>query len=149
MPDLIAFLAAISNTPDNLHRGEAIGDDNSPLSWNRLPYIHMIWSYSNWMEPKDIAEECSRTDDYEGARQHGRDNYLKTQDVEVQLVAAGLAYFGIKRASDYLVYTLEWQLDPKDDWPPAPREEWASESFKPDFHIPAVTCWVKHTGRKL
>ncbi|OJJ85104.1 DUF3632 domain-containing protein [Aspergillus glaucus CBS 516.65] len=148
-PDLIALLTAISNTPDSLHRGEAIDDDDSLLSWNRLPYIHMIWGDSHWMEPEDIVEECSKRDDYEAARQHGRDNYLKTQDVEAQLVAAGLAYFDIKRAFDYLIFTLEWQLDPKVDRVEAPREEQASESFEPDFHIPAVTCWVKHTGRKL
>lgn len=148
-PDLIALLTAISNTPDKIHRGEATNDDNTLLSWNRLPYIHMIWSDSNWMDPEDIIEECSKRDDYEAARQHGRDNYLKTQDVEAQLVAAGVAYFDIKRAFDYLIYTIEWQLDPKDGRAEAPREEWLRTLFEPDFHILAMTCWIKHTGQKL
>lgn len=148
-PDLIALLTAISNTPDKIHRGEAINDDNTLLSWNRLPYIHMIWSDFNWMEPEDIVEECSKRDDYETARQHGRDNYLKTQNVEAQLVAADVAYFDIKRAFHYLIYTIEWQLDPKDGRAEAPREEWLRKLFEPDFHIPAMTCWIKHTGRKL
>lgn len=56
----------------------------------------------------------------------------------------------MKRAFDYLIYTLEWCLDPKDDKDETRRREaQAREPFAPEFHIPAVTCWVKHTGRKL
>ena len=64
-------------------------------------------------------------------------------------MTAGVAYFDIKHAFDYLIYTIEWQLDPKDGWAKALREEWLRKLFKPDFHISAMTYWIKHTGWKL
>lgn len=94
------------------------------------------------------VKACSKSDDFGTSKQHAHDNYLKAQDVEAQPVAAELGLFDMKRAFDYLIYALEWHLDPKDD-KDGRREAQAPELFTPEFHIPAVTCWVKHTGRKL
>ncbi|RJE25725.1 hypothetical protein PHISCL_01913 [Aspergillus sclerotialis] len=142
-PDLIALLTAISNIPDYIHRGEAIEEDGRPLAWSGLPYLGMPWRDSHWMEPSDIAEACSND---EVARQHSRDNYLKQQDVEAQLVGAGI--FDMKEAFYNLILILEKKLDPidgnKDNTEPD-----IFELFQPDFDIPAVVCWIKHDGRKV
>ena len=58
----------------------------------------------------DVAKECSIDD--EAARQHARDNNLKTQDVKAQLVAASV--FDMKRAFHNLIWILEKKLDPTD-----------------------------------
>ena len=149
-PDLVALLTAISNIPDYIHRGEATNDDGRPLTWNGLPYFTMLWRDAHWMSPGDIAKECSNDD--EAARQHARDNYLKTQDVEAQLVAAGV--FDMKRAFHSLIWILERKLDPTDgdkDKAEVSNEAEAEtyEPLEPDFHIPAAVYWIKHNGQKL
>ena len=63
------------------------------------------------MTPSDVAKECSNDD--EAARQHARDDYLKTQDVEAQLVAAGV--FDTKRAFHNLIWIPEKKLGPTTD----------------------------------
>lgn len=66
------------------------------------------------------------------------------------LVAAGLGPFDMKPAFDYLIYTLEWNLNPKDGKAEKRKSEAQTrEPFEPEFHIPAVTCWLEHTGWKL
>ena len=148
-PDLIALLTAISNIPDNLHQGEALDDDDNVLTWSGPPYINMVWSDANWMTPHIIVKECSKHSNSDAALQHACDKYIKAQDVEAQLVAVGLGPFGMKRAFYYLIYALEWHLNPKDKAEAQKKESRAREPFEPRFHIPAVTCWIKHTGQKL
>lgn len=151
-PDLVALLIAISNIPDYIHRGEATDDDERPLTWNGLPYFTMPWRDAHWMSPGDITRECSNNN--KAARQHARDNYLKTQDVEAQLVAAGV--FDMKCAFDNLIWILERKHNPtdgdKDKVEVSNEAEAEVETYKllkPDFHIPAVVCWIKHTGQQL
>lgn len=55
-PDVIALLTAISNTPDNLHRGEALDDDDELLTWDGVPCINMVWRDANWMTPHIIVK---------------------------------------------------------------------------------------------
>ncbi|ODM20653.1 hypothetical protein SI65_03706 [Aspergillus cristatus] len=68
-PDLIALLTAISKTPDNLHRGEALNYDDELLTWDGVPYINMVWRDANWMTPHIIVKECSKSDDFETSKQ--------------------------------------------------------------------------------
>lgn len=148
-PDLIALLTAISETPDALHQGTALDDDGKVMTWNGLPYFAMPWRDSHWMYPEDIIKECPEDDDG-SIRRRFRDNYLKTQDVEARLVAAGLVY-GMKRALEYMIWTIECKLETEDGGR-CKREAWeeqASEPLVPDFHIPALTCWIKDTGSML
>ncbi|RJE20914.1 hypothetical protein PHISCL_06736 [Aspergillus sclerotialis] len=77
------------------------------------------------------------------ARQYGRDNYLKTQDVEAQLVAAGI--FDMKRAFFNLILILEKKLDPINN----EEEPEIFELFEPDFDIPAIFYWIKYNGQKV
>ena len=148
-PDLIALLTAISETPDTLHQGTALDDDGKAMTWNGLPYFSMPWYDSHWMDPEDIIKECPDDDDG-STRRRFRDNYLKTQDVEAQLVAAGLVY-DMKRALEYMIWTIECKLETEDCGKSKREalEERASEPLVPDFHIPSLTCWIKHTGSML
>ena len=70
----------------------------------------MLWCDAHWMSLGDIIKECSNNDG--AAKQHICDNYLKTQDVEAQLVAAGVS--DMKHAFHSLIWVLERKLDPTD-----------------------------------
>lgn len=109
----------------------------------------MSWSDTNWRCPRIIVEECSND---EAARQRGRDNYLKTQDIEAQLVAAGI--FDMKRAFFNLILTLDKKLEPTDGEKNGvglsdEAEPELYELYEPDFEISAVVSWIKHTGQKV
>ncbi|PKY08589.1 hypothetical protein P168DRAFT_286703 [Aspergillus campestris IBT 28561] len=147
-PGLIALLTAMSNTPDGLHRGEALDDDDELLTWSQLPYINMVWRDTTWRTPSIIVEECAeRGDTSATALHHAADQYIKAQDIEAQLVAAGL--FDMSRPFHYVVHTLEWHLGTKDKPETQTMGFWVSEPFEPRFQVPAVAGWMKHTGRKL
>lgn len=85
-PDLIALMVAMSKVEDLIHQGKATDDDEKPLSWERLPFFHMVWSDAFWRTPGQIVRQC--TD--ETSKQHERDVYIKQQDVEARLVAVGI-----------------------------------------------------------
>ncbi|KAL3952823.1 hypothetical protein ACCO45_012766 [Purpureocillium lilacinum] len=141
-PDLVLLLAAIARRRDRIHRGEALDDDERPMTWACLPYLTMIWSEAYWMEPGQIVRRCNSV----GSRHRARDAYIKQQDAEAQLVAAGL--FEWRRAFWYLIKTLERVANHNDNTV-ASGDNTAEVLLQADFHIPAVACWIKHNGRKL
>ncbi|KAK7743248.1 hypothetical protein SLS53_004333 [Cytospora paraplurivora] len=144
--DLVALLVAISKLPGGLHRGEATDDDEEPLAWKGLPYICMIWSDATWKRPGDIVMQLPVTDDDSAARQRLRLLYIKQQDVEAQLVRAGI--FQPQRGFQYLIRALEKIPGPQDDGKPSTFSE-ASAQLQLDFQVPAAACWLKHNGRRF
>ncbi|UNI14809.1 hypothetical protein JDV02_001403 [Purpureocillium takamizusanense] len=102
----------------------------------------MIWSEAYWMEPGQIVRRCNGVE----SRHRARDAYIKQQDAEAQLVAAGV--FKWRRAFWYLIKTLESVANHNDNTV-ASRDDTAEVLLQADFHIPAVACWIKHNGRKL
>ncbi|PWI64088.1 hypothetical protein PCL_12684 [Purpureocillium lilacinum] len=141
-PDLVLLLAAIARRRDRIHRGEAFDDDEQPLAWTCLPYLTMIWSEAYWMEPGQIVRRCNGVE----SRHRARDAYIKQQDAEAQLVAAGV--FEWRRAFWYLIKTLERVANHHDNTV-ASGDDTAEVLLQADFHIPAVACWIKHNGRRL
>ncbi len=141
-PDLVLLLAAIARRDDRIHRGEALDDDEQPMTWTCLPYLTMIWSEAYWMEPGQIVRRCNGVE----SRHRARDAYIKQQDAEAQLVAAGL--FEWRRAFWYLIKTLE-RVASRNDNTIASGDNTAELLLQADFHIPAVACWIKHNGCKL
>ncbi|PWI64032.1 hypothetical protein PCL_00432 [Purpureocillium lilacinum] len=141
-PDVVLLLTAIARRRDRIHRGEALDDDEQPLTWTCLSYLTMIWSEAYWMEPGQIVRRCNGVE----SRHRARDSYIKQQDAEAQLVAAGV--FEWRRAFWYLIKTLERVASHKDNTV-ASGDDTAEVLLQADFHIPAVACWIKHNGRKL
>jgi hypothetical protein len=86
-PDLVGLLSAMSKVTDPIHRGQLLNDhDENPCLWSQLPYITMVWRDDFWMTPGQISR---RVTDAAG-RSHARAVHVKQQDVEAQLVAAGI-----------------------------------------------------------
>jgi hypothetical protein len=86
-PDLVALLSAMTKVTDPIHRGEFLDDaDEKPVPWSKLPFIRMIWSDAFWRTPGQIARRAKDA----ASRKHEREVYVKQQDVEAQLVAAGI-----------------------------------------------------------
>ncbi|RYP05420.1 hypothetical protein DL765_009847 [Monosporascus sp. GIB2] len=140
--ELVDLLSAITKVPDQLHRGEALDDDNKPMLWDGIPYFTMVWSDAHWMRPGHIVRRCDDT----ASRQRACDIYLKQQDVESQLVAAGL--FPWKLAFQYIIKALEKPPDPNDNTQ-AQNDAIGEDQLQVDFHIPAVASWIKHNGQRL
>lgn len=85
--DLIALLSAMTKVTDLIHRGELLDDNNEkPRSWAELPWFHMIWFDDFWRRPGQIARQAMDA----ASRQHECEVYIKQQDVEARLVAAGI-----------------------------------------------------------
>jgi len=140
---LVSLLTAISRVPDQVHRGEVLDDDRkTPRTWSSLPWFEMVWSDAHWMKPGMIIRRAS--DDADKRRR--RDIYVKRQDVEAQLVAAGLLEW--KRAFQYLINALERKPGPHDHQEAASDGE-ADRQLKLDFQIPAAARWIKHNGKRL
>ncbi|KAI1811060.1 hypothetical protein GGS20DRAFT_564788 [Poronia punctata] len=140
--DLVSLLVAITKVPGHIHRGEALDDEGKPRSWRRLPWIEMVWYDAHWMQPGMITRRAS--DDADRTRR--RDIYVKIQNVESQLVAAGL--FQWKHAFQYLIRALEKEPGPSDEVE-AGNDGEADGQLKLDFHIPAAACWIQHNGKRL
>lgn len=85
--DIVALMTAITKVTDPIHRGEVLDEDSqTPLLWVRLPWFPMVWLDAFQRTPGQIARRA--TD--EASRQHELTVYIKQQDAEARLVAAGL-----------------------------------------------------------
>lgn len=144
--DLVALGVAISGIPDQIHRGEALDDDEdqNPLTWQGLPALYMVWRDAHWMHPSDIVQQCR---DDTAARQRARDVYLKQQDVEARLVAVGI--FKYKFAFRSVITALEKAKRSDDHHEHEPAREGDLEPLELDFHIPAAARWIKHNGQRV
>jgi hypothetical protein len=86
-PDLVGLLSAMSKVTDPIHWGQLLNDhDEYQCPWSQLPYLTMYWRDDFWMTPGQISR---RVTDAAG-RSHARAVHVKQQDVEAQLVAAGI-----------------------------------------------------------
>ncbi|KAK8122831.1 hypothetical protein PG984_011501 [Apiospora sp. TS-2023a] len=141
-PSLAALLSAVSRVPTQIHRGEALDDDDQPLLWNSLPFFTMVWSDAHWMQPGMITRRASD----EASRSRGRRIYIKQQDVEARLVAAGLLKW--KLAFQYLITALERKPGPEDRRE-AENDGQADGQLKLDFHVAAAARWMEHDGERL
>ncbi|KAK7420738.1 hypothetical protein QQX98_002540 [Neonectria punicea] len=115
-------------------------DDEKPFTWESLPYIVMVWTGYHWMDPIGIVERCADAI----ARRHARDVYIKQQDVEAQIVAAGI--FKWKHAIKHVINALE--SEPRTKSYPQPRRN-GEEELVVDFHIPAAGRWIKDLGQRM
>ncbi|KAI1846924.1 hypothetical protein JX266_007145 [Neoarthrinium moseri] len=146
-PPLVALLIQIKKAPGHIHRGEARDEEEKPLCWDDLPYFTRVWSDNHWMSPGQIARRCP--DD--ATLRRARDQYIKQQDVEAQIVAAQLFTQGplaYPRALQYVVQALEWTPG-SDDHRRAPDDALADEQIRLDFLIPASGRWITHCGQRL
>jgi hypothetical protein len=84
--DLVALLSAMTKVTDLVHRGELLDDDDKPLLWVDHPFFHMVWSDAFWRTPGQVARQATDA----RSRVHARNVYIKQQDVEARLVAAGI-----------------------------------------------------------
>ncbi|GMF77577.1 hypothetical protein BDV35DRAFT_289361 [Aspergillus flavus] len=147
IPDLVALLSAISKIPDHIHRGEATDDeDEGPLGWDILPYFAAEWRDAHWRIPMNILQDYPDT----AARLRERGLYIRAQEVESQLVAAGI--WDLWRAINYVIWTLE--MKPNHDYHAEERtgvhhHPLAFYSLELDFQVPAVACWIKHNGQRM
>ncbi|UPX20288.1 uncharacterized protein EKO05_0010525 [Ascochyta rabiei] len=142
-PDLVALLSAITQVTDAIHRGELLDDaDEKPVLWAGLPWFRMIWSDAFWRTPGQIARQAKDA----ASRKHECEVYIKQQDVEARLVAAGI--FEWDRAPRFMVRTLERTPNP-DDAHDAAGDGDAEFQLKPEFHMPAASKWVEHNGERL
>lgn len=150
-PDLIKLGVAISKVPDKIHNGEATDDDDIPMTWEGLPYFHMVWTDAHWMLPDDILERTPEI----AARPRARDVYMKQQNVAAQLVMAHILDWRI--ACHAIIYALEREDDgdkyrrrkkrhESEETEMGIKEKWLVEK---DFEIPAAGCWIEHAGEKL
>ncbi|KAE8327775.1 hypothetical protein BDV39DRAFT_214945 [Aspergillus sergii] len=134
IPDLVAFLSAISKVPDHIHRGEATDDeDEGPMGWDILPYFAAEWRDTHWRIPMDILNDYPDT----AARLRKRGLYIRAQEVE---------------AINYVIWTLE--MKPNHDCLEENRHgadyhPLAFYSLELDFQVPAVACWIKHNGKRM
>lgn len=133
--DLIALGLAIDRVPDRLHRGEALDDNDEPMVWKGLPYVAMVWGDANWMFAHQIVDGCKDAD----ARRRARDVYFKQQDVEAQLVHAGILEWS---------NALRFMVDALENDPNSPDTD-DTTPVVVDFQFPAVAIWVRHNGRRL
>ncbi|BAE62581.1 unnamed protein product [Aspergillus oryzae RIB40] len=147
IPDLVALLSAISKIPDHIHRGEATDDeDEGPLGWDILPYFAAEWRDAHWRIPMNILQDYPDT----AARLRERGLYIRAQEVESQLVAAGI--WDLWRAINYVIWALE--MKPNHDYHAEERNgvhhhPLAFYSLELDFQVPAVACWIKHNGQRM
>lgn len=141
-PSLVALLRAVSRVPDQIHRGEALDDDEQPLLWKSLPFFPMVWSDAHWMHPGMITRRAPD----EASRSRGRRVYIKQQDVEARLVAAGLLPWRL--AFQYLIAALERKPGPGDRRE-AENDGQADGQLKLDFHVAAAARWMEHDGARL
>lgn len=144
--DLIQLGAAISKSREQLHRGEALNEDDpakKPLAWEDLPGFGMVWRDAHWQQPIDLVEKCKSDDE----RKHARDVYLKEQDVEAQLVSKDLMQY--KLAFRAVITDLEVAKKPEERGNHDPAKDGDFESLELDFHIPAAARWIKHSGQRM
>lgn len=130
-PDLIALLAAILKIPDPIHLGQVLdyGGSDKPALWcDVFGLFHMTWYDGQWEEPEDIA---ARSQDA-ASWKHERALYVRKQDIEAQLVAAGL--FKGRFVLIYFMKTLETQPSQPD------------RRMEMTFRVPAAACWMKRHG---
>ncbi|KAI8935236.1 hypothetical protein NX059_007825 [Plenodomus lindquistii] len=142
-PGLVALLSAMTQVIDAIHRGEFLDDaGEKPVPWAVLPYLRMVWYDAFWRTPGQIARQAKDT----ASRKHDCEVYIKQQDVEARLVAAGI--FEWDCAPRFMVRLLERMPDP-DDAHDAAGDGAAEPQLKPEFHIPAASKWVEHNGDRL
>lgn len=98
-PDLVALLLAMTKVTDPIHRGELLDDaGEKPEPWAELPFFYMVWSDPFWRTPGQIARQSKDA----ASRKHECKVYIKQQDVEARLVAAGI--FACKQSPSSLTY---------------------------------------------
>ncbi|KAF3042558.1 hypothetical protein E8E11_006940 [Didymella keratinophila] len=142
--DLIALLKAVSKIEDPIHRGEFLDDDDEePVPWAELPYFNLPWSDTFWMTPGQIMRRATAA----AAMQQALQIYVKQQDIESRLVAAGLVW-DEKRAIRYLIRTLE-RIPTVEDERIATGDGDADDQLKLDMQIPAVHSWILHNGAQV
>jgi len=124
---------------DPIHRGEFLDDDNKePVPWAKLPYFNLPWSDTFWMTPGQIMRRATDA----AAMQHALQIYVKQQDIESRLVAAGLVW-DEKRAIRCIIRTLE-RIPTAEDVCIATGDGDAEDQPKLDIQIPAVRNWILH-----
>lgn len=150
--DLINLGVAISKVPGKIHNGEATDDDYQPMTWGNLPYFHMVWTDAHWMFPDDILERKKDV----SAMRRARYVYIKQQNIEAQLVMAGILAWGT--ACRAIIYALEREDGEGEDHgqKKGDKSEPAEMEVKEkglldekDFEIPAAACWIEHAGERL
>jgi hypothetical protein len=160
--DLVALLLAMTKVTDLIHGGELLDDENEkPVSWAAHPFLHMVWSDAFWRTPGQVARQATDA----SSRQHERKVYIKQQDVEARLVAAGIfdckqswtSPIGLRtlyslyagyRAPRYMIWTLERAPGPE-DIEDADNDGDAEFQLKLEFQIPAASKWIEHNVQKL
>lgn len=142
--DLIALITILSKIEDPIHRGEFLDDDNKlPVPWAKLPYFNLVWSDAFWMTPGQIMRRATDA----AAMQQAHQIYIKQQDMESRLVAAGLIW-DEKRAIRYLVRTLEGTPTAEDERI-ATGDGDAEDQLKLEMQIPAARNWVLRNGPRI
>jgi hypothetical protein len=77
----------MSKVTDPIHWGQLLNDhDEYQCPWSQLPYLTMYWRDDFWMTPGQISRRATDA----AGRSHARAVHVKQQDVEAQLVAAGI-----------------------------------------------------------
>lgn len=142
--ELVALLTAISKMEDPIHLGEFLDeDDNKAVPWAKLPYFTLVWGDAFWMTPGQIMRRATDA----AAVRHVLQVYVKQQDTESRLVAAGLVW-DERRAISYLIRTLE-RIPTAEDERITTGDGDAEDQLKLDMQIPAVRGWILHNGAQI
>lgn len=145
VPELFTLLNAIAKVPGNIHKGEAVDDEGEKLTWAQFPYFGMIWHESTGadIQPGQICRQYSDSSSLALARKL----YLKTKDIEAQLVAKHVLPTN-KAMIQLIIRALEKEIDQSDEQL-APDEATGYKQVKLDFHIPAVSFMFKYNEREV
>lgn len=146
IPEIFTLLDAIAKAPGDIHKGEALDDDGEKLIWAKHPYFGMVWYEMTWadFQPGQIYRQYS--DSNLEALAQARRLYLKTKDIEAQLVAKHVLRLN-KARIQFIIRALE-KTDPSDEQL-APDEGTGHTQVKLDFHIPATSFMFKYNEREV
>lgn len=139
-PHLITLLLAISKAP-SLYQNKVIRDGKC-YTRQTLPWFYPVWSDAHWMQPGQITRRHANQTD----RARARNIYLKQQNAESQMVAAGLLRDTL--LFRYIILVLERDPSPEDNIH-AYDDGVACDQLQADFHIPAVAQWMRYNKKIL
>ena len=144
-PDLFALLEAMAKVPDNLHRGEVIGDDGEKLTWSKFPYFAFTWRESTAadLQPGQIYRQCPDAASLASALRL----YLRLKDIEAQLVSKHVLGWN-KQMIQFIIRALEKDIDDSDEQV-ASNEATGYKQVKLDFSIPAIAVMFKYNRNEI